>query len=100
MFKIVKQLFSLLSTKQRKKFYFLQVLVILMALMEIIGVASIVPFMAIVGDTSQLSQDNIFGKAYIASGIDSEFRFVLILGICVLIMLLIASMVSISLYGD
>ena len=95
MFKIVRQLFSLLSKRQRKNFYFLQALVILMAIMEIIGVASIVPFMAIVGDMSQLSQDTIFGKIYIASGIDSEFRFVLILGISVLIMLLIASMVSI-----
>ncbi len=95
MFKLVRQLFSLLSTRQRKNFYLLQVLVILMAIMEIIGVASIVPFMAIVGDMSQLSQDNIIGKVYIASGIDSEYRFVLILGISVLIMLLIASMVSI-----
>ena len=95
MFKIIKKLFLLLTPAQRKNFYFLQFLVILMALMEIVGVASIVPFISIIGDMSQLSEDTIYAKAYIASGIDSEFNFVIILGILVLSMLLIASVVSI-----
>lgn len=95
MFKVIKKLFLLLSPAQRKNFYFLQFLVILMALMEIVGVASIVPFISIIGDMSQLSEDTIYAKAYIASGIDSEFNFVIILGILVMSMLLIASVVSI-----
>lgn len=95
MFKVIKKLFLLLSPAQRKNFYFLQFLVILMALMEIVGVASIVPFISIIGDMSQLSEDTIYAKAYIASGIDSELNFVIILGILVLSMLLIASVVSI-----
>ena len=95
MFKIIRQLFEVLTPAQRKNYYFLQVLVILMAIMEIIGVASIVPFMALVGDMDQLNQDSIFGRAYIASGINTEFKFVLILGISVLVLLIIASAVSI-----
>lgn len=95
MFRIIKQLFAVLTPAQRKSYYFLQVFVILMAIMEIVGVASIVPFMALVGDMDQLNQDSIFGKAYVASGINTEFKFVLILGICVLMMLVIASAVSI-----
>ena len=54
MIKITTQLFSLLTPNQRKRFYLLQFLVILMAFMEIIGVASIIPFMALVGDMTQL----------------------------------------------
>jgi ATP-binding cassette, subfamily B, bacterial PglK len=95
MFKIIKKLFFLLTPAQRKNFYFLQFLVILTALMEIVGVASIIPFISLIGDMSQLSEDTIYAKAYIASGIDSEFNFVTILGILVLSMLLIASIVSI-----
>ena len=95
MFRIIKQLFAVLTPAQRKSYYFLQVFVILMAIMEIVGVASIVPFMALVGDMDQLNQDSIFGKAYVASGINTEFKFVLILGISVLMMLVIASAVSI-----
>ena len=95
MLRVIKQLFAVLTPAQRKSYYFLQFLVILMAIMEIVGVASIVPFMALVGDMDQLNQDSIFGKAYIASGINTEFKFVLMLGISVLMMLIIASAVSI-----
>ena len=43
MFKLVSELFSLLTVKQRRQFYFLQILVVFMAVMEILGVASIIP---------------------------------------------------------
>jgi ATP-binding cassette, subfamily B, bacterial PglK len=95
MFRIIKQLFTLLSPKQRKNFYYLQVLVIVSALMEIVGVASIVPFMALIGDISQLQEDSIFGDIFLASGVTSEFKFVLIIGFIVLMMLIIASLTSI-----
>ena len=95
MFKIIKQLFNLLSASQRKKFYLLQVLVILMAFMEIIGVASIIPFMSLVGDMSQLQQDTVYAKLYQASGITSELEFIMILGIGVVIMLFVSGTISI-----
>ena len=95
MFRIIKQLFTLLSPKQRKNFYYLQGLVIVSALMEIVGVASIIPFMALVGDISQLQEDSIFGDIFLASGVTSEFKFVLIIGFIVLMMLIIASLTSI-----
>ena len=62
MFKIVKHLFSILNTSQRRQFYLLQVLVIVMSLTQIVGVASIIPFMALVGDLSQLKQDTLLQK--------------------------------------
>ena len=95
MFKIIKQLFNLLSASQRKRFYLLQVLVILMAFMEIVGVASIIPFMSLVGDMSQLQQDTVYAKLYQASGISSELEFIMIIGIGVVIMLFVSGTISI-----
>ncbi len=95
MLKIIKQLFNLLSQAQRRRFYLLQFLVTLMAFMEIIGVASIIPFMALVGDMSQLQQDTVYAKLYQASGISSELEFITILGIGVVIMLFISGTISI-----
>ena len=43
-----------------------------MAIVEIFGVASIIPFMALVGDMSQLQQDTLIAKVYQSSGITSE----------------------------
>ena len=64
MFKLISNLFNLLSPYQRKRFYILQFLVILMTILEILGVASIIPFMALVGDMTQLQQDTFFAKFY------------------------------------
>ena len=95
MYKLIGNLFNLLSPYQRKRFYILQILVILMTIVEIIGVASIIPFMALVGDMTQLQQDTFFAKFYQMSGINSESQFVFILGICVLIMLFISMIISV-----
>ena len=94
MFKIVKHLFSILKTRQRRQFYLLQVLVIVMSLTQIVGVASIIPFMALVGDLSQLQQDTIIAEVYKLSGLNSESQFVFWLGLGVLIMLFFASIIS------
>ena len=103
MFKAIKNLFNLLAPSQRKRFYKLQILVVLMSFAEIIGVASIVPFMALVGDMNQLQEDNIIAKVFEASGLISESQFILLLGVSVLIMLFISSILSMytiwKLYG-
>ena len=94
MIKITKQLFSLLTPNKRKRFYLLQFLVILMAFMEIIGVASIIPFMALVGDMTQLQQETFYAQVYQASGIESESEFVVILGIGVVVTLFVSGTIS------
>jgi HlyD family secretion protein len=95
MLKLIKKFFTLLTPGQRKRFYGLQILVILMAFAEIIGVVSIVPFMALVGDMNQLQQNTIIAQAYQLSGVSSESQFVFLLGLSVLVLLLISSIISI-----
>ena len=94
MFKLIIKLFNLLSPQQRRHFYGLQIFVILMAFVEIIGVASIIPFMALVGDMSQLQEDGVIAKIYHYSKITSESHFVFMLGIGVLIMLFFSAVIS------
>ncbi len=94
MFKLLKKLFFLLTPSQRKRFYALQILVTLMAIVEIFGVASIIPFMALVGDMNQLQQDTFVAEIYQSSGINSESEFVFLLGVCVLFILLISTIIS------
>jgi HlyD family secretion protein len=94
MFKVIKQLFNLLTRSQHNRFYTLQILVVLMAFVEILGVASIIPFMSLVGDMAQLKQDTIISKMYLASGIESRTQFVFFLGIGVLMMLFLSAIIS------
>lgn len=106
MYSVIKEIFSLLTNEQRKKFYSLQVLVTLMAFTELLGIASIAPFMSLVGDMSLLEKPNIYSKLYQLSGIEDPLNFLFIMGIGVLIALTISTVVSmlttwrLSLYGS
>ena len=93
MFSVVKKLFALLTKSQRKRFYSLQILVILMAILEIFSVASIIPFMSLVGDSSQLHGDSVMAIIY--SACDLSFsQFMFLLGVAVLGVLMISSLFS------
>lgn len=105
MLKVIKQLFSLLTDKQLKQFYTLQVLVVIMAFAELLGIASIAPFMTLVGDTSILEKNNIFAEIYQMSGMTNPLDFVFYTGLMVLVALTISTIISmyttwrLSLYG-
>ena len=94
MLKSITSLFKLLTDHQRTKLYSLQIFVVLSAIFEVAGIASIVPFMALVGDMSMLEQENIISQVYQASGISSPTQFVFLLGVGVLVMLFISAVVS------
>lgn len=94
MFNVIKQLFSLLTDKQKKQFYILQVLVVIMAFTELLGIASIAPFMALVGDISILEKNAVFAELYQMSGRDSPMDFLFYSGVLVLVMLTFSALVS------
>lgn len=94
MFKTIKQLFSLLSPEQVRQFYILQVLVVVMAFTELLGIASIAPFMALVGDISILEKSNVFAELYQLSGIKDPMDFVFYTGLLVLVALSVSTLVS------
>ena len=94
MLSVIKEIFSLLSNDQRKRFYILQVLVIVMAFTELLGIASIAPFMALVGDMSLLEKDGIYSNLYQLSGIKDPLNFLFVTGIGVLIALTVSTVVS------
>ncbi|WEJ63133.1 ABC transporter ATP-binding protein [Thiomicrorhabdus lithotrophica] len=65
-----------------------------MAFAELVGVASMAPFMALVGDITILQRDNLLAALYQQSGLTSEYDFVLLVGIGVLFLLIVAALIS------
>ncbi|WP_298807459.1 ABC transporter ATP-binding protein [uncultured Psychrobacter sp.] len=94
MLKVIRQLFSLLTDKQLKQFYTLQVLVVIMAFTELLGIASIAPFMALVGDISILETNSIFAELYQISGLNDPMDFLFYAGLTVLVMLTLSTVIS------
>ena len=93
MFKIIIEFFSLLTPSQRKQFYVLQILIVIMTFVEILSILSIAPFMALIGDISILEKDNLLASLYLKFNLD-EYEFVFYTGIFVLFSLTIAAIVS------
>ena len=94
MLKVIKQLFVLLTDKQLKQFYLLQVLVVIMAFTELLGIASIAPFMALVGDISILETNGVFAQLYQMSGLNNPMDFLFYTGVIVLVMLTFSTIIS------
>jgi len=91
---MIRQLLSLLTPVQVKEFYILQLLVVLMAFTEILGIASIAPFMALVGDMSLLEREGAIAEIYKYSGVSDPTQFLFYTGFAVLIMLAISTVIS------
>jgi len=93
MFKVIIEFFSLLTPGQRKRFLAFQILIIIMSFAEIVGIISVAPFMAIVGDVSILERDNLLATLYLKSNLD-PYEFIFYLGLIVLVTLTISTLVS------
>lgn len=105
MFKMVRQLFSLLSQQQVRQFYILQLLVVVMAFTELVGIASVAPFMALVADISLLEKEGLFSEIYHLSGVVNPMDFLFYTGFVVLLILAFSTVISmftvwrLSIYG-
>lgn len=95
MISLAKELFALLTPDQRRSYLSLQVMMMLMAFMEMLGIASIGPFMALVADMQLLETNAVLNKLYLASGVSTHTDFLFITGFVVLLTLGFASILSI-----
>jgi ATP-binding cassette, subfamily B, bacterial PglK len=87
---ILKKLLFLISPKEQKKGLLLLIMILLMALIEVIGVASIVPFMSVLVNPSLIETNfiliNLF-EFFRGFGVENNQQFLFLLGVMVFIIL-------------
>ena len=89
-----RQLFALLDRAERRQVYALLVLVSLTALIDLIGVAAVLPFLAVASDP-EIARENTFLVAlYEWSGATTDRGFLLVLGGMVLGFILVGMVVK------
>ena len=89
----INKLINLLTTTELKKMYLLVFLMVVMALLDIIGVASILPFMAVLTNPTLIETNSYLNKMFeisLAFGVESNQEFLFALGVFVLLMLTIS----------
>ena len=94
---LVKKVLSLLRPEERRKAFYLLAMILLMALFDAAGVASIAPFMAVVANPEVVSTNEILLKIYQISGfreVDDELLdvqiFMFFLGVTVFVVMLVS----------
>jgi ABC-type bacteriocin/lantibiotic exporter with double-glycine peptidase domain len=88
MLEAVKKLFLLLSPRERRRFYAVVLLAIVSGLCEMLGVASVLPFLAVLSDPSQIERNAALHRVYVELGFASPHGFMIFLGFAVLALIL------------
>ena len=92
---IITTLYKSLNTLQKRKLMQLQGLIIMMAVVELVAIASIGPFMGLVADPEVLTQkDTFLASLYQASRQTTPQDFLFLSGLGVLVLLVTATLVS------
>ncbi|MBV9988367.1 MAG: hypothetical protein JO301_11865, partial [Chitinophagaceae bacterium] len=86
--------FSIFLRKELKKGAAILALAFLVSLLEIVGVAAMMPFFAIIGNPESIQRSRILQKLYVGFGFTSTQRFILALGIGVIVLILLSNLVK------
>lgn len=81
-------LFELFDRSEQRQFYRFLLLITVMALFDLIGVAAVLPFLAVAADPEIVRENAILATLYSASGVTTDQGFLLLLGGLVLAFIL------------
>lgn len=87
---IIKKLLVLLTPPERKRAGLLMAMILVMAFLDMLGVASILPFMAVLGNPELVQTNGVLNTAFLIShhiGIHTLEQFLFALGVLVFLLL-------------
>lgn len=98
---IFKKILLLMTPSERKRSLFILFLVTIMAMLETLGIASLMPFLAVLSDPSLIQDNSILYKGYQMSSsflIKNEDQFLLLLGIISFLIIIFSSIYKVYTY--
>ena len=90
MIDVVRKVLALLSPKERKEAYLLLVMILVMAFLDVVGIASIMPFMAVVANPDVIQSNEWLNMIYTWLEFSDPKRFLFFLGIAVFLFLVVS----------
>jgi len=94
---LVKQsyiLYDLMGRKSKRKFNWVLLSMLLVTIFEIIGVASLLPFLSVLADPSEIENNNVYAYLYQWYGSDNMQSFLVFLGYMSLALLLLSLVIK------
>ena len=95
--KILQKILFILSPEERTRASLVFAAILLSALIDMLGVASIMPFMAILANPEAIESNSILNSLFVTSqgfGISTSKQFVFIIGVLVFVMLVLSLVIK------
>lgn len=90
MFFVARKVLALLSPKERKHSYLLLGMILVMAFLDVVGIASIMPFMAVLANPDIVQTNRWLNEVYTGLEFNDPQRFLFFLGIVVFVALVVS----------
>ena len=91
---IIKNIFALLNKEQKAKMFFLQIFFLFSALVQVVGVASIAPFIGIMSNPESIHTNSVLNTLYTLSHAQSNQSFIIMFAIGSIVMIFSSNLVS------
>jgi ABC-type multidrug transport system fused ATPase/permease subunit len=91
MYLTIRKLLSLLSPEERRRGYFLLAMVVAMAILDMVGIASILPFMSVLSNPDVVVSNKYLAAVYREMNFSSAESFLAFLGLTVFVLLLFST---------
>jgi ATP-binding cassette, subfamily B, bacterial PglK len=88
---MIKKILTLLTSGERKRLYILLVVMIFSAVIEVAGIASILPFLSLITNPESIQTNEILNWLYTILDFESTNRFLIFTGIVVLGILIVSN---------
>lgn len=95
--KMYKKILSLLSARERKQAGILMTMILTMAILDTMGVASILPFIAVLANPEIVQSNTILNEAFVAGriiGIQTIDHFLFFLGLLAFVLLVVSLIIK------
>ncbi len=86
----LKKLLDLLTPQERRRAALLLAMILVMALLDVVGVASIMPFMAVLANPQLIETNTILAGVYAALGFSDAQAFLFFLGVMAFVALVVS----------
>ncbi|HPA15861.1 MAG TPA: hypothetical protein PKV75_11420, partial [Desulfobacterales bacterium] len=83
----IHKILALFTTRERRRGYLLLIMILIMAFLDTVGVASIIPFMAVLGNPEVVETNRWLALVYNRLGFTDPQEYLLFLGVLVFIAL-------------
>jgi ABC-type multidrug transport system fused ATPase/permease subunit len=88
------KIFAIISPAQRKKMAWLFIAILIMGLLETAGIASIMPFLAVLSNPAIIQTNSFLSKFYEITAVANQTQFLFVLGIGVLVVMICSNAFS------